>query len=634
MKLINSILIFLLVGLLQACNYLDIVPDNIPTIEMAFSDRQSAEKYLFTCYSYVPAAGSPIANPALTGGDEIWFLYPLTSEQFNWQTNFDNINIARGLQNVNSPLANYFDGGMFIAIRDCNTFLESIDQVKDITDFEKKRWVAEVKFLKAYYHYYLLQLYGPVPIIKENLPVSSDPGQVKVFREPFDDCVAYIAQLLDEAVIDLPEKIQLKNTELGRITKVIALSLKAKLLTLAASPLFNGNSDFSGTVDKQGRTLFCDTYDPDKWGKAAVAIKAAIDEAEKAGNKLYYFTEPVDISDSTRVKMNIRNSVCDPWNEELIWGSVKDPYTIQSLCQGKLKATDKSSQTIRCNYSPTMEVAETFYTEHGVPIDEDKDWDYEGRYGTRKATSDDRYYIKEGYETAKLHFNREPRFYASVGFDGGIWYGHGVLDDDDPDIGYLKQKNSADQWGMRIGFGWFSITGYLAKKVVNYNNIVPESWNSYSVENYPFPIIRLADLYLLYAEALNESGAPLSEIDDWIDVVRARAGLKGVVESWTNYSKTPDKVTTREGMRKIIQQERLIEFAFEGERFWDLRRWKLLQKYSNKPVRGWNVEGATTNDYYVPTVIFQREFTYKDYLWPISENDLIVNDNLVQNPGW
>ena len=187
---------------------------------------------------------------------------------------------------------------------------------------------------------------------------------------------------------------------------------------------------------------------------------------------------------------------------------------------------------------------------------------------------------------------------------------------------------------MRIGFGWFSITGYLAKKVVNYNNIVPESWNSYSVENYPFPIIRLADLYLLYAEALNESGAPLSEIYDWIDVVRARAGLKGVVESWTNYSKTPDKVTTREGMRKIIQQERLIELAFEGERFWDLRRWKLLQKYSNKPVRGWNVEGATTSDYYVPTVIFQREFTYKDYLWPISENDLIVNDNLVQNPGW
>jgi hypothetical protein len=105
--------------------------------------------------------------------------------------------------------------------------------------------------------------------------------------------------------------------------------------------------------------------------------------------------------------------------------------------------------------------------------------------------------------------------------------------------------------------------------------------NSVSVEWYSWPVMRLSNLYLLYAEALNELNGPGEEVYHWIDLVRTRAGLKGVVESWSNFSNKPDKFSTKENMRLIIQQERAIELAFEGERYWDLRRWLLAQEELN-----------------------------------------------------
>ena len=149
------------------------------------------------------------------------------------------------------------------------------------------------------------------------------------------------------------------------------------------------------------------------------------------------------------------------------------------------------------------------------------------------------------------------------------------------------------------------------------------------------PIIRLADLYLLYAEALNETkSAPNNDVHCWVDSLRIRAGLNGVVESW-KYAKDPSKPTSKEGMREIIKRERLIELSFEGQRPFDLRRWRDAEKYMNEPVRGWDFQGQKLEDYYLTRVYFSnRKFTYKDYLWPLRSNTLVVNSNLVQNPGW
>jgi hypothetical protein len=177
----------------------------------------------------------------------------------------------------------------------------------------------------------------------------------------------------------------------------------------------------------------------------------------------------------------------------------------------------------------------------------------------------------------------------------------------------------------------YSITGYLNKKVVNARSSLTSS--AWEPRRYAFPIIRLADLYLMYAEALNEAkSAPDAAVYEYIDMVRERAGLAGVVDSWSKYSKYPSKPTTKEGMRDIIRKERLNELAMEGKRFWDMRRWKIELP---SVIRGWNIKGKTATEFYRITELFDRpRYTYKDFLWPLKVEALQKNPNLVQNPGW
>jgi hypothetical protein len=107
-----------------------------------------------------------------------------------------------------------------------------------------------------------------------------------------------------------------------------------------------------------------------------------------------------------------------------------------------------------------------------------------------------------------------------------------------------------------------------------------------------------------------------------------------VQASWSNYSKNPSKPSSKDGLRAIIHQERRIELCFEAQSGWDLRRWKELQDVLSKPIQGWNIYEGTAVNYYRPQTIIQPVFGIKDYLWPISTNDLIVNNNLTQNPYW
>ena len=157
----------------------------------------------------------------------------------------------------------------------------------------------------------------------------------------------------------------------------------------------------------------------------------------------------------------------------------------------------------------------------------------------------------------------------------------------------------------------------------------------YVMNPYLWPVIRLADLYLMYSEALNEiADSPNQGVYEWIDQVRAVTGLKGVVESWSE-SIFPDRPFDKNEMRKIIQQERMIELAFEGQRFWDVRRWKRINEFWSRPGRNWNNAGRTPEEYYnIVQVRDARSISVKDYLWPLSLNDLRINKNLVQTWGW
>ena len=635
--LYKTFIITLFAAIFGSCEYLDVVPDNVATIEYAFRNRTSAEKYLFTCYSYRPQIGSISNDPAMEGSNDTWFLYRLHGEPANTQ-------LGRGYQNPVNPLMNFWDGqrggsSLFQGIRDCNIFLENIDNVLDIEEFEKDRWKAEVQFLKAYYHYYLLKCYGPIPINDVNLPISTGVEEVKVYREPVDEVVNYIVGLLDTAFANLPTYV-VEGTEAGRVYNLVAKTLKAEVLLFAASPLFNGNTDYASIVDNRGVQLFPQTFDADKWKKAADACKEAIDLCHEANKSLYDVIDP-DIllaPEVFKLQTMYREAICDSWNQELIWGGTNHSSVGLSLkAQAKLiRLTAQRIEDAHTEWSPTLKMAEMYYSSNGVPINEDVEWQdslwYSNRYTVRERPSadDDIYYVKEGEKTVNLHFNRENRFYASLGFDKGIYFGNGYINwpDNVKHCNFFSKGHSG-----KASHQMYSITGYSVKKMHSFKNAQTPTGSSYRY--FPFPVFRLADLYLMYAEALNEVSGPGEEVYFYLDRVRERAGLPGIIESWNNFSINPDKPTTKTGLREIIHTERNIELAFEGKYFWDLRRWKKMNELSQQP-QGWNVNGETHDDFYKLTLVAREptQFTLKDYFMPIKEYNITVNGNLIQNYGW
>ena len=638
-------LILLLIFVGTACDdYLDIVPDNLATIEMAFNTRASAEKFLATCYGYVPEHAHVEQNFSLVAGDEIWYY----AERDFYMNNETSLRLAKGMQNTTDPYCNYWEGrrgvhNMFISIRDCNIFLDNLKDIPGLEMDEKNRWIAEVKTLKAFYHFWLLRLYGPIPVIDKNIAVDASAEEIYVERQPVDDVVAYIVELLDEVIEsgDLPESIKFIYTEYGRLTLSAAKAIKAKVLMLGASPLFNGNEEYSNFVNGDGENLVNPVFDPEKWVAAKDACMDAILTAETAGHGLYSFTDllPIgEINDIVRHELTLRATITDRFNKELLWG-VGPNWTgdLQAWCQPRW-TPDHSADFNRTkkSHAPTLNMVEDFYTINGVPIDEDRDWDYANRYklvNIQDQTGEDhKYYLQNNYTTVNLHTYREPRFYSYLGFDGSKWLS--LESEDDENIPSINAK--AGQFSGKSGFEIYSITGYFTKKLVNYKNVITR--NTVNVEGYTFPIIRLSDLYLMYAEALNEvQSAPDANVYEYIQRVRHKAGLdpgSDLVSTWADHSLIPMKPTTKEGMREIIHAERMIELAFEGYRYWDLRRWKLAEEYFSKPIQGWNIYAGDSEGFYQVRNIFFRDFLLKDYLWPISQEEMLRNPSLVQSPGW
>ncbi|MDR1221657.1 MAG: RagB/SusD family nutrient uptake outer membrane protein [Tannerella sp.] len=618
---------WLIVLLSGSCSdFLGLIPDNVTTLSHAFAMRNEAERYLFTCYSYLPRHGNPGQDPAMEGGDEIWRLNNQGSAYFS---------LARGYQSKTSPYGDNYWVNLYRGLRDCNIFLENIDNVPDIYETERYQWIAEVKVLKAYYHFYLVQMYGPVPLIKENMPVDASIDEVKTVRDPVDSCFAYIVNLIDEAVEFLEPSVYTLNRqqEAGRITQPVALALKAKILVTAASDLYNGNTDQATLKYPGGQPLFNQEYDAEKWRLAMDACRKAIEVCDYDAMKLYVYPEIYQqfrLTDTIRHQLSIRNSVCERWNSEVIWANTQSYCAIQGSAIPPLNPLYLSNTTPRGDYSPTLKIVEQFYTRHGVPISEDKTWDYNNRYTLRESTAAEGLYIREGYTTVYMHFDREPRFYASLGFDGGIWYGQGIYDNAKPsDLFYVQTKK-----GQRhaAGSDRSTVTGYYIKKLIHFENVIGSG--TYSVSGYPWPVIRLADLYLLYAEALNEAEGPGEDVYQYLNRVRERAGLPTVEDAWDNYSITPDKYRSQSGLREIIRSERLNELAFEGQRFWDLRRWKTAAGILNNPVQGWDRQQESAEAYYRKATLFDQTFGSKDYFWPINDNQISVNPNLIQNLGW
>ncbi|HTI07610.1 MAG TPA: RagB/SusD family nutrient uptake outer membrane protein [Puia sp.] len=599
------ILLLLIEGLAPACKkYLDVVPPNTATLESAFNNSTAALNFFYSLYSYIPRLDNVGSAPELETTDEVCIP--------NWN-NHTAKGYIRGQLNSSSPYWNYWGttggnpgAGMFDGIRQCYTFLDNIDKTPNIGSDDLQRMKGEATFLIGYFHFVLLREYGPIVTVPGATDLDATGAAYYPSRQPYDSCVRFITNLLDKAAAMLPATVT--STELGRATSVVCKSIKARMLLYAASPLFNGNAEFySNFKNHDGKLLMNLTYDANKWKLAADACLDAIQTAQGAGVQLY--TSSIATSDPFQKAVNnYRYSMVDPWNSELIWGYTDpqgNPIDIFHLATPRIQGKTYNGEC------PTLKIVETYYTQNGLPIDVDPSYDYANRYQLSGTT-------------IKLHQNREPRFYASIGYDRGNYAVNNT--------NILLKMMSGEANGWSSSQSDFSPGGYLQQKGIHPASVLTSS--AQTPVRYPWPIIRLGELYLDYAEALNEYAgvAEQSTVIQYLDPLRIRSGIPGVLASWALVGKSS---FTQDEMRTLIRQERTIELAFEGHRFWDVRRWKMGDGTFNVPVYGMNIKGATPADFYQPTLVEPRIFnTPSYYLMPISVADLGINTNLVQNPGW
>lgn len=633
--------------LLTSCNeYLDVVPDNTQEISALFNRKEEAYKALATCYHYIPEF------------DNTYSFLGMSDEMIMGEERLtDGKNAVLGKVDSENPIMSYWYGdwggswsehapceeSLFIPLRICNTFLNNIDRVPDMTQSEITRWACEVKFLKAYYHFLLFSQYGPIPLIDKETQLDVSDPENQVERRPVDEVVDYIVNLLDEAYEGLPLRV-ISTSELGRIDQVICKSLKAKVLLYAASPLFNNNPQYYTIENNDGTKLFPQSdsnLEAQKWQRALNAYEDALKLCQQTGIKLYYYPE---VNFSTNVDMtnykrnpdgrlkymyNYQYATVENFNEEVIWGCSRPANKIASWHEIQrsinFKDPSESSGEAWQWFGPTLNATEFFYTANGLPMDEDPTFDYENRDEVTNIPADYREVAQVNQQTAYMFLNREPRFYASIGFDRSIVRGYGKL---------YQLKMRYQEANGRQSHNDIDVptSGIFLRKLMH-----PDTKGNGTITRYAWPIIRLNEMMLSYAECLNETKGEAAQADVLaiLNEIRSRSGVPSVEEAWAN-AKHANKYATKEGMREIIRQERTIELAFEGYRNDDVRRWLEGSKYFNTHIYQWNADATSAAEYYTriedPKLL--HVFTQRNYLWPIPTAEIVKNPKLVQNPGY
>lgn len=639
-----SFFILALFGLVSCNKFLDVVPDDgIATVEMAFNLRDNALRYLATCYSYMTREGNTDNDPGMLAGDEMWDLVGRSVSNQSGRVPGSLFNIARGRMSATNVYGCDW-ASMYEGIRCCDILCENIANVPDMEEWEKRQWAAEAVFLKAYFHFNLVRKFGPVPLIEASLPIDSDVEQVRVYRNNIDECFDFIIKLLDQAMPALPVTNQ-SNDEWGRISQSICSAFKAKVCVYAASPLFNGNEEEASLVDNRGTVLFPSKTEEEKlkrWTAAMKACEEALDICVNQGNfQLYKGTELTYIlNDSLKTTLVLRNAFNEKWNTEVIWGNTQSSSTLIKAFQQWTMPKFSTEMHNTAGYQfigVPLKVAEQFYTKHGLPISNDLEWAGVNPLELKVGDEAHRYYLEEGYTTVRMNFDREPRYYAFLGFDGGKWLGsmtnYNNVTPTNLNVVKCRMGGANAKSGPETG----PVTGFFPKKLYPYRCIITGQ-NAMTTYWYPFPMIRLTDLYLLYAEAINEAegpnGAHKEQLFDCLNAIRSRAHIPTVQDAWDNYSNNPLYYNSKLGMRDIIHRERLIEMSFESSRFWDLRRWKEAPTEYAKFIYGFKLTGSSPEDYYVKTLVSEQSFGLKDYFWPIPTSYIETNPNLKQNIGW
>lgn len=618
---------------MSSCDFLDVVPNDTATINDIYKTPTSALSMVVTCYNDIPNYFHPQGFPDWTGGNDFITGYSPGSERW-----FHYKSLLYGLESASSTYyalwsqtaESYPTGAVkysnpWRSIRNCYNVLNNIDKVNGLSEEQRNTARGEVLFLIGYYHQILLEYYGPIVLAKEEYPIGSTPADINVPRSPYDECVDFIAEKYDEAAKLLPA--MRSPSDLNRATSVVALAYKARLLLYAASPLVNGNKDYAGFKNPDGTNLINQNYDAGKWGKAMEAAKAAIELAESNGYKLYgsATTDPVqgrknyhDAFTGAGGKSNLENA------QETLFGSGKEiSYNLKNIGP-RIGYTKYTGDGFRGYLTPTWDCVSEYYTKNGLPWEDDPETKEQDPYSIVK--------LPNGEETALWNTNREPRFYASIGYDRGTYEMNG---------GTItikaRYKEPQGLYGNMTGKinEYQSNNGYFCQKYISTADTWDTTTKKFGNSAFYFPMMRLAELYLDYIEADFELNGKLSETSmGYLDKIRERSGLPSFKASWDKAGGIP----SGDKLRQIIHRERSIELAMEGRRFHDIRRWNIAVTEMNRPQLAWHIDGKTAEEFYQKPVTMRQDrepnFQAKNVWLAIPLDQIQINKNLVQNPGY
>lgn len=593
MKNIYVILVFASLVLTGCENYLDRVDPNnaLLTEDDVWRDKNKINTLALRLYDtqewfFETRPESNSARQGNTTGKNYASINFLSGEIYNARLLDVETSMLSGdfVKAINTEFANpdfYFCwGDMWEAVYVSNSILDRIDSVSlDImTDDERNQIKGEALLFRALAYHELSKRWGPLPYIKSKILPDTDLNLPRPSpRQMITDIVADC----DAAIATLPEITYLNHpSKMGRMGKAAAMALKSRALTTAASPNYTENN----------------ISDPELWKMAAQAAWDVINLSNQNPDKVGLY------------KGNYNNIFSTlPGTIEGLWPRYDIPDTIDTyrLCWLHRAVGGDAGQ------SPTQELIDKFETADGFPINAPG----------------------SGFDEQNPYANRDPRFYKDILYHGSPWAKLTETDKMDfrtSPLGSDRTPPNASTYGN-------STTGYLVKK------LIPEKWNGVSYKRTEYinaPYIRMAEMYLNYAEAINEGykdpsvklpGANISGVDA-LNIIRDRVGQKNVRSEYTSdYLKFQDRV----------RNEFQVELCFEYHTWFDLLRWRTAKNVLNN----YNFHGVLIiDDATKPTGVRyerfeipkRRVFEDKNYRYPLRISDLQIykTPKLTQNPGW
>lgn len=624
---------------LSSCSdYLDKEPDDQLTLETVFENKTNMERWLAYIYNATPkfynydGADAVADELAPSVGWESQGFKAILYQNGNWTS-------------ASGGVINYWET-FPMRIRQAYIFIKYAHALPDVTEKEVNYMKAECRFFIAYFHAVMAMTYGAVPIIRD--ATEEITGETLLLKqEPFNTVVDWAANELLETSKLLPAYYD-EDNKYGRITSIICLAMRARLLTFAASPLVNGNQDpdMVNMKNCDGVSIFDSTFKPERWKTAVDANKLLIDEAEKAGHKLYIET----IGDDVDAFQSYQNALMLRYNQgnmEILFPRTYDdagyfdrqanPRSMggagaigvtQSLVDAFFMNNGLVPITGYTNDGATPVInSESGYSETGYST-VDESYKTTWMYATKGGTEQETEHVIVPKNTYKMYCGREPRFYISVLYNEEYHWGK--------DKSNAKNKFANFFSGGEDGGPSHDSpsAGYLIRKRVDPSAIPASSSGTYKKRQ--GVLYRLAEAYLSYAESLYEYSVAMgtytdneTEILDYINRVRYRAGIP-------QYGKGADQIPVTEAqLRDLIRRERRVELNCEANiRFDDLRRWKEAETALNGKFYGMNALAKSTerDEYYKRTLYQTRRFI--SYWWPIPQDDIDKNTNLRQLPGW